>query len=70
MSTDDCDKRNYQRLKNHFYCYATCGFIPHKLLPEKGWEVGISMLIPSTLKMYEKEFEYTGDIHLFQHKKA
>ena len=61
---DDCDERNYNRLKNHFSCYVNCMFIPYKWLPEKGEDVGVMMLLPSLWniigKSLDTSFEYTG----------
>jgi hypothetical protein len=42
-----CDERNNKRLDMHCFCYAKCGFFPHKMLPSGGWDVGIFMLLPS-----------------------
>jgi RHS repeat-associated core domain len=43
---DFCSQRACERLKDHTYCYAACGFVPTIGLPKDGPAVGWGILIP------------------------
>lgn len=40
-----CSDRARARLLAHASCYWKCGFIPERLLPEGGWDVGLNDLV-------------------------
>jgi len=41
-----CETRNKERLEDHVYCYASCGFLPYKGLPPDGPSVGWGIVLP------------------------
>ncbi len=47
---ESCADRNAERLRAHVRCYWSCGFFPHKGLPEGGVEVGGGMLLPDYVR--------------------